>query len=60
MYGTTARSQVSQHLSLFLYEVDVIQFQRSESGKKYAVVFTDYLTKWPEVFATEDQTSQTC
>ena len=25
----------------------------------YAVVFVDYLTKWPEVFATADQTSPT-
>ena len=29
--------------------VDVIQFIKSYSGNKYAVVFTDYLTKWPEV-----------
>ena len=39
--------------------VDIIQFPRSQSGKKYAVVFMDYLTKWPEVFATEDQTALT-
>ena len=39
--------------------VDVIQFPRSQSGKIYAVVFMDYLTKWPEVFATEDQTALT-
>ena len=30
--------------------VDVIQYLKSQSGKQYAVVFTDYLTKWPEVF----------
>ena len=37
----------------------VIQFPKSQSGNQYAVVFTDYLTKWPEVFATKDQTALT-
>ena len=36
--------------------VDVLQLP---SGKRYAVVFMDYLTKWPEVFATADQTALT-
>ena len=39
--------------------VDVIQFTKSHSGNRYAVVFVDYLTKWPEVFATPDQTALT-
>ena len=39
--------------------VDVIQFVKSHSGNQYAIVFTDYLTKWPEVFATKDQTALT-
>ena len=39
--------------------VDVIKFPCSSRGKRYAVVFIDYLTKWPEVFATSDQTSVT-
>ena len=39
--------------------VDVIQFPKSHSGNQYAVVFVDYLTKWPEVFATLDQTALT-
>lgn len=39
--------------------VDVIQFPKSNSGNQYAVVFVDYLTKWPEVFATSDQTALT-
>ena len=34
--------------------VDVIQFPKSSKGNKYAVVFMDYLTKWPEVFPTRD------
>ncbi len=39
--------------------VDVIQFPCSSDGNKYAVVFVDYLTKWPEVFAVPDQTAAT-
>ena len=39
--------------------VDVIQFTTSHVGNRYAVAFTDYLTKWPEVFATKEQTSLT-
>ena len=39
--------------------VDVIKFPRSSKGNTYAVVFMDYLTKWPEVYATQDQTSLT-
>jgi len=39
--------------------VDVIKFPCSSKSNKYAVVFMDYLTKWPEVFATSDQTSLT-
>ena len=39
--------------------VDVIQFPRSSADNQYAVVFMDYLTKWPEVFATPDQSAAT-
>ena len=39
--------------------VDIIQFPRSYSGNKYAIVFVHYLIKWPEVFATADQTLPT-
>ena len=39
--------------------VDVIQFPASFDGNQYAVVFVDYLTKWPEVFAIPDQTALT-
>ena len=31
----------------------------TESGNKFIVVFSDYLTKWPEAFAIPDQTAQT-
>ena len=39
--------------------VNVIQFPVSFRGSYYAVVFIDYLTKWPEIFATDDQTGLT-
>jgi len=35
-------------------EIDV-----SEDGNKYALVFQDYLTRWPEVFAVKDRTGTT-
>ena len=39
--------------------VDVVQLPMTRRGNKYAVVFMDYLTKWPEVFATPNQTAPT-
>ena len=39
--------------------VDVLHFPKSTAGNQYAVVFVDYLTKWPEVFATADQSALT-
>ena len=39
--------------------VDVIHFSKSSSGNSYAVVFVDYVTKWPEVFPTADQSTLT-
>ena len=39
--------------------VDVLKLPRSRRGHSYAVVFVDYLTKWPEVYATRDQTAPT-
>ena len=39
--------------------VDVLQLPKTSTGNRYAVVFMDYLTKWPEVFATADQTAPT-
>ena len=37
----------------------MVQFPKSYLGNKYAVVFMDYLTKWPEVFPTKDQSALT-
>ena len=39
--------------------VDVLRFPKSAEGNQYAVVVMDYLTKWPEVFATQDQSALT-
>ena len=39
--------------------VDVLQLPKTRSGNKYVIVFMDYLTKWPEAFATPDQTAPT-
>ena len=39
--------------------IDIIKFPHSTKGNQYAVVFMDYLTKWPEVFAVPDQTAAT-
>ena len=39
--------------------VDVIQFPKSRQGNRYALVFVDYLTKWPEVFPIANQSAVT-
>ena len=39
--------------------IDVLQLPKTRQGNHYAVVFMDYLTKWPEVYATPDQMAPT-
>ena len=39
--------------------VDVLQLLMSMDGNQYAVIFMDYFTKWPEVFAVPNQMAQT-
>ena len=39
--------------------VDVLKFPKSELGNQYAIVFVDYLTKWPKVYPTSDQSALT-
>lgn len=39
--------------------VEIIRFPTSYDGNQYAVVFMDYLSKWPEVFAVADKTAHT-
>ena len=37
--------------------VDIMELPITESGNKYVIVFQDFLTKWPMVFAAPDQKS---
>ena len=39
--------------------VDVLQFSMSYNENRYAIVFCDYLTKWPEVFPSTYQKAET-
>ena len=39
--------------------VDILQLPLTTKGNYYVVVFTDYLTKWPEAFAIPDQAAET-
>ena len=39
--------------------VDVLQLPKTKRGNRYAIVFVEYLTKWPEVYAAADQTAPT-
>ena len=39
--------------------VDILQLPKSSRGYQYALVFMDYLTKWPEVFPARDQSALT-
>ena len=39
--------------------VDVLQLPNSAHGNRYAIVFVNYLTKWPEVYPAKDQTAIT-
>lgn len=39
--------------------VDVLQLPMTYEGNQYAIVYMDYLMKWPEVFAAPDQKAET-
>ena len=39
--------------------MDFKEFDVSKEGNRYALVFQDYLTKWPEVFPVADRTAKT-
>lgn len=39
--------------------IDVLKLPLSYSGNCYAIVFSDYLTKWPELFLSPDQKAET-
>ncbi len=38
---------------------DIMEMPQTERGNRYVVVLIEYLTKWVEVYATSDQTSET-
>ncbi len=42
-----------------ILEVDVMELPLSYNGNRYLVVFIDHFTKYPEAFATADQTAGT-
>ena len=39
--------------------VNVIQCSCSHQGNQYAMVFVDYLTKWPDIFSVPNQSAAT-
>jgi len=39
--------------------VDIMELPKTSNGNQYAVVFQDFLSKWPFVFATKDQKATT-
>ena len=39
--------------------VDIMELPKTSTGNQYVVVFQDFLSKWPFVFATKDQKATT-
>ena len=39
--------------------MDFVEFDKSAAGNQYALVFQDYLTKWPEVYAVDNRRAET-
>ena len=39
--------------------MDFLEMDTSKRGSKYALVFQDYLSKWPEVYPVKDCTAET-
>ena len=61
-YGGTGHQQKAPLKSILvsgLFErvgVDIMQMLQTDQGNRYIIVFMDYVTKWVEAFAMEDQT----
>lgn len=41
-----------------IIRIDIMDLPKTETGNKHVVVFQDYLTKWPMVYAIPDQKTQ--
>ena len=39
--------------------MDFVELDKTKDGNKYALVFQDYLSKWPEVYALPDHKAET-
>ena len=39
--------------------MDFVELDVSKSGNRYALVFQDYLSKWPEVYALSNRRAET-
>ena len=39
--------------------MDFVELDKTKDGNKYALVFQDYLSKWPEVYALPDRKAET-
>lgn len=57
--GTPSETTAVVYSSLTELEWTLCSSQGLKRGNRYAVVSMDYLTKWPEVFVTADQTAPT-
>lgn len=40
------------------WEIDDLEFPKTENGNKFAILFRDFLTKWPMVFPAPDHINQ--
>ena len=62
--GQGRRSKPSLHSipvrgPFYCIRMDYKEMELSKQGNRYALVFQDYLTKWPEVYAVEDRKATT-
>ena len=39
--------------------MDILELPLTAQGNRYVLIFMDYLTKWPEIYATSDQKAET-
>ena len=39
--------------------MDIVELDKTKDGNRYTLVFQDYLSKWPEVYALPDHKAET-